>query len=79
MATLGPIYDAAHSGATVGGAVFSVGAGPSVLIYGWFRYLRPEDGKSKTPLVNMIGFSLICCTMIGIGVWEWVHALRISH
>ena len=77
---LGPVYNAVHSEPTIGGALFAIGVGLSVLIYGWFHFFRrAEDGKPKPPLQNMIGLSLICCTMIGIGIWEWVRATRISN
>ena len=76
---LGPVSNAAHSEPTIGGALFAIGVGLSGLIYVWFRFFRAEDGKSKPPLQNMIGISLICCTMIGLGIWEWVSSLRISN
>jgi len=78
MMMLGPVYNAAHRDPTIGGALFSIGVGLSVLSYLWFRFFRTEDEKSKPPLANMIGISLICCTMIGLGIWEWVRALGIS-
>jgi uncharacterized membrane protein YidH (DUF202 family) len=78
MTMLGPVYNAAHSDPTIGDALFCIGVGLSVLSYGWLRFFRTEDAKPK-PLGNMIGISLICCTMIALGVWEWVRALRISN
>jgi hypothetical protein len=53
--------------------------GLSGLIYVWVRFFRAEDGKSKPPLENMIGISLIGCTVTGFGIWEWVRTLRISN
>jgi hypothetical protein len=79
MMMLGPVSGAAHSEPTIGGALFAIGVGLSVLIYGWFRFFRPADGKPQAPLQNMIGISLICCTMIGFGIWEWIRAIRISN
>lgn len=78
MMMLGPVYNAAHSSPTVGGALFGVGVGLSGLVYVWIRFFRTKDEKSKPPLEKMIGISLICCTMIGLGIWEWVRAQRIS-
>jgi hypothetical protein len=71
MMMLGPVFNAAHSDPTIGGALFAIGLGLSGLIYVWFRFFRAEGGKSKPPLQNMIGISLIFCTMIGSGIWEW--------
>ena len=65
---LGPVSSAAHSEPTSGGALFAIGVGLSGLIYVWVRFFRAEDGKSKPPQENMIGISLICCTMIGFGI-----------
>ena len=76
LATFGPVYDAAHSGPTVGGALFAIGIGLSVLIYGWFHYFAAEHDK---PLANLIRVSLICMVMIGLGIWEWIRTLRISN
>jgi hypothetical protein len=76
---LGPVYNAAHSEPTIGGALFAIGVGMSVLIYGWFRYLRAESRDSEPPLGNMIGISLVCCTMIGLGIWEWLCVVRVSN
>lgn len=76
---LGPVYNAAHGEPTIGGALFAIGVSLSFLIHGWFRFFRVEDGRSKPALQNMIGLSLICCMMIGFGIWEWVRAIRISN
>jgi hypothetical protein len=76
---LGPVYHAAHSEPTIGGALFAIGVGLPGLIYVWFRFFRDRDAKSKPPLENTVGISLICCTMIGFGIWEWARALRISN
>lgn len=75
----GPVYNAAHSEPTVGGALFAIGLGLSSLIYVWFRYFTAEDEKPKPPIANMIEISLICFVFIGIGIWEWIRALKISN
>jgi hypothetical protein len=79
MIMLGPVWNAAHSEPTIGGGLFPIGVGLSVLIYAWVRFFRLDDEESKPPLEKMIGISLICCTMIGLGIWECVRALRISN
>ncbi len=78
MMVLYPHSIAAHRDPTIAGGLFAVAAGLSGLFYFWFRFFRAKNGESKAPLQNMIGMSLICCTMIGIGVLEWLRALRIS-
>jgi len=76
---LGPVYNAAHSEPTIGGLLFGIGIGLSGLPYVWLRFFRAEGETPKPSPENMIGISLICCTMIGFGIWEWVRALRISN
>jgi hypothetical protein len=76
---LGPVSSAAHSEPTIGGALFPIAVGLSVLTYVWLRFFRAEERETKPSIGNMIGVSLICCTMIGLGIWEWIRALRISN
>ena len=76
---LGPVSNAAHSEPTVAGGLFSITVGLIVLAYAWIHFLRIPDDEAKPPLYNLIGLSLICSTMIGFGVWEWIRALRISN
>lgn len=78
LTMFGPVYDAAHGEPTVGGALFPIGVGLSVLVYGWFRYFTIERRKPQ-PLRNMIGITLICGVMIGLGIWEWIRALNASN
>ncbi len=79
MMIFGPVSSVAHSAPTVGGALFPIGVGASGLIYVWFRFFRSDDERPRASLENMIGMSLVCCTMIGLGIWEWIRALRISN
>ena len=73
-----PVRSIAHRDPTIAGGIFAIGAGLSSLFYFWFRFFRAKDGESKAPLLNMIGISLICCMMVGVGILEWLRALRIS-
>ena len=76
---LGPVSSAAHSEPTIGGALFPIAIGLAGLTYAWLRFFRAKDGKPTASMGNMIGISLICCTMIGLGIWEWIRALRLSN
>jgi len=76
---LGPVSSAAHNPPTIGGALFSIGIGLAPLIYVWVRFFRSDSEQPKPTMEKMIGISLILCSMIAIGVWEWIRALRISN
>jgi UDP-N-acetylmuramyl pentapeptide phosphotransferase/UDP-N-acetylglucosamine-1-phosphate transferase len=76
---LGPVYNAAHSTPTIGGAVFPIVIALPLLVYVWWRFLASEDKQSKPTMEKMIGLSLILCTMIALGIWELVRAVRISN
>jgi len=76
---LGPVSNAAHSVPTIGGALFLVGGGLAVLVYAWVHFVRSGERQSKPPMGNMIGLTFICCTMIGIGIIEWIRAVEISN
>jgi hypothetical protein len=76
MTIYGPVDNAAHSVPTVGGALFPIAIGLSVLTYGWVHFFRNQDERQKPPLRKVIELSLICCTIIAIGVWEWIRASR---
>ena len=71
----GPVANAAHNHPTVGRALFSIGLGLTVMVYGWWRYWQVRNEKPKPPVKNMFGVSLICCVFIGFGIWEWIRAL----
>jgi hypothetical protein len=70
MTIFGPVSNAAHSEPTIAGALFPIGIGVSGLMYIWFRFLRRDDEETKPSMRFMIEASLVCCTMIGLGIWE---------
>jgi hypothetical protein len=74
----GPVSAAQHSQPTLGGALFSMGVGVSVLSYLWYRYLNRMEEEPKPPLGNVLWISVICCEFIGLGIWELVRSFRIS-
>jgi formate/nitrite transporter FocA (FNT family) len=76
---LGPVSAAQHSQPTVGGAMFSIGLGISVLTALWYRYLNRVEEEPKPPMGNMVWISFVACIFIGIGVWELTRALRIPN
>lgn len=79
MMMLGPVSNAANSEPTIAGALFFIGVGSLGLLYGWFRFFRTAEGTTKPELENLLGLTLICCTMIGLGIWKWVKAVRIPN
>ena len=76
---LGPVSGAAHSTPTISGALFPIGIGLAALIYVWVRFFRADNEQPKPSIENMIGVSLVCWTMIGLGIWDWIRALSISN
>jgi UDP-N-acetylmuramyl pentapeptide phosphotransferase/UDP-N-acetylglucosamine-1-phosphate transferase len=76
---LGPVSNAAHSAPTIGGALFPIVIALPCLVYVWWRFLTNEGERSKPTMEKMIGLSLILCTMIALGIWEWVRAVKISN
>jgi hypothetical protein len=76
---IGPVYNAAHSTPTIGGAVFPIVIALPLLVYVWWRFLASEDKQSKPTMEKMIGLSLILCTMIALGIRELVRAVMISN
>lgn len=73
----GPVSAAQQSQPTVGGALFSLGVGVSVLTYLWYRFWNRAEEEPKPPLGNVIWMSVICCVFIAAGIWELVHALGV--
>lgn len=72
--TFGPVSAAQHSQPTLGGAVFSMGIGVSVLTYLWYRFLTRTEEEQKPPIENVIWISAVCCVFIASGIWELVHS-----
>jgi hypothetical protein len=56
-----------------------MGVGVSVLTYLWYRYLNRAEEEPKPPIGNVVWISAICCVFIGLGIWQLVLSLRISH
>ncbi len=75
----GPGYNAAHGTPTIGGGMFFIVTALPLLVYVWWRFLASEDKQSKPTVEKMVGSSLILCTMIALGIWELVRAVRISN
>jgi UDP-N-acetylmuramyl pentapeptide phosphotransferase/UDP-N-acetylglucosamine-1-phosphate transferase len=74
--TFGPVSAAQHSQPTMGGALFSLGIGVSVLTYLWYRYFtRTEEEESKTSIGNVIWISAVCFVFVAVGIWELVRSL----
>ncbi len=76
---LGPVSSAAYNTPTIGGAIFPIGVGLALLVYVWVRFFRSDTEQPKAPIENMIGLTLIFCTMIALGIWELLRAIKISN
>jgi hypothetical protein len=70
---------AQHSQPTIGGGMFGIGIGISVLTILWYRYLNRVEEEPKPPIQNVLWISFVCCILIGIGIWELTRALKISN
>jgi hypothetical protein len=72
MALFGPLSSAEPNGGGGVGNWFGIIIGGWVLITGWRKFLGRDPG-TIVPLHNLIGLTVICGVIIGVGVWGLLH------
>jgi hypothetical protein len=72
MVLFGPVSSATPNGGGPIGSWFGIVVGGWVLITGWQKYLKRAPDVN-VPIHNLIGLTVICGIIIGVGVWSLFH------
>jgi len=68
MLLFGPVWDAAHGGKA--NPWMSVLVGSFGLVSSWVTYFRRRGQDPRVELDSVIGVSIICAVILGIGLWN---------
>ena len=68
IALLGPVSSATPNGGGAIGNWFEIAVGAWVLITAWRRF-RNRVPDTNVPIYSLVGITLICTVIIGVGVW----------